>query len=318
MTLAPIAQIAAFAVFAFIALAGALGMATTMSMFRSAIFLMGSFIGVAGLFILLAADLIGLLQVMMYIGGMLVMVLFMVLFMHDPGGAMMADMEMAPIEKFFSLGIPAMNGHGGHGAMQHDQHDDDAEADNQAHGNQAHGNNGHDADHEHTAAHGGEGQVNGQHEAAAAEQSSADQMQHDDDMGGMMDMSMTTPIKRLAALLAVIAGVGLVALLLLRPAWPVVNAQPNPNSAQQVGNLLMSKYMLAFEGAGLLILLGIFSAVFLAQPGKHPDDASRAAHVAHDEPPVAAPEQPFAPLREAELRPEEEVSVNEAYDTARH
>lgn len=44
-------------------------MTMTMSMFRSGVFLMASFIGVAGLFILLSADLIGLLQVMMYVGG---------------------------------------------------------------------------------------------------------------------------------------------------------------------------------------------------------------------------------------------------------
>jgi NADH-quinone oxidoreductase subunit J len=32
------------------------------------------------------ADLIGALQIMMYLGGFLVMILFMVLVMHDPGG----------------------------------------------------------------------------------------------------------------------------------------------------------------------------------------------------------------------------------------
>lgn len=62
-------QAIAFTVFAFVATAGALGMTMTMSMFRSGVFLMASFIGVAGLFILLSADLIGLLQVMMYVGG---------------------------------------------------------------------------------------------------------------------------------------------------------------------------------------------------------------------------------------------------------
>ena len=41
-------EIIAFTVSAFIAIVGALGMTTTMSMFRSGIFLMASFIGVAG------------------------------------------------------------------------------------------------------------------------------------------------------------------------------------------------------------------------------------------------------------------------------
>ena len=58
----PDGQWIAFVVFGLIALAGALGMATTMSMFRSGIFLMASFMGVAGLFILLLADLLGFLQ----------------------------------------------------------------------------------------------------------------------------------------------------------------------------------------------------------------------------------------------------------------
>ncbi len=110
-----IAEMIAFGLSAFITVAGALGMATTMSMFRSGIFLMASFMGAAGLFILLSADLLGVLQIMMYIGGMLIMILFMVLFMPDPGGAMMADMPgmMTPIEKFFSLGLAPKNPEGG-------------------------------------------------------------------------------------------------------------------------------------------------------------------------------------------------------------
>ena len=42
---------------------------------------------------------------MMYIGGMLVMILFMALFSHDPGGDMMAGMDLPLVEKFFSLGL---------------------------------------------------------------------------------------------------------------------------------------------------------------------------------------------------------------------
>ncbi len=107
MNIAAAAQIFAFSVFALIAVAGAVGMTTTMSMFRSGIFLMASFIGVAGLFILLMADLLGMLQIMMYIGGMLVMILFMVFFSHDPGGEMMAKMKMPFIEKVFFTGTSA-------------------------------------------------------------------------------------------------------------------------------------------------------------------------------------------------------------------
>ena len=229
MEIAPAAQIFAFGLFSLIAIGGALGMTTTMSMFRSGIFLMASFIGVAGLFILLQADLLALLQVMMYIGGMLVMILFMVLFSGDPGGEMMASMmQLPPIEKFFSMGLAHQKDHG-------TGQDDDGEE------------HGGDGEHE---GHGGHG-------------------------GGHGDMSMFTPIKKPAAVLAIAVGVLLVGLVVLRPAWPVVDQTPNQNSPQQIGQMLMNKYMIAFEGAALLILLSIFGAVWAARPGSYPDAEDR-------------------------------------------
>lgn len=272
MIFGPVAQIVAFSLCALIAIAGALGMATTMSMFRSGIFLMASFIGVAGLFILLSADLLGLLQVMMYIGGMLVMILFMVLFSHDPGGAMMAGMQLPIIEKFFSLGLlpreqkqEEQSQHAGNG---HQPMEQNGQGDHAEHGDQ-------DAQHDHNG--------HGDHE------------DHEH-----MDMSMTTPIKKPAAVLAVLVGVILVGLLLLRPTWPVTTATPNPNSAEMVGRLLMGKYMLAFEGAGLLILIGIFGAVFLARAGHFPDERGREARVAVDAQPTAPEAPALQPIAEAE------------------
>ena len=236
MSPAGVAQVIAFALSSFIAVAGALGMATTMSMFRSAIFLMASFMGVAGLFILLSADLLGILQIMMYIGGMLVMVLFMVLFMQDPGGAVMATMPemMTPIERLFSLGLSRKDSHkvhpgGDHGHGQHDGHG----------------------------------------------------MDHMD----MSEMSMVTPVRGWAALLALATGSVLVALLLLRPSWPASLAMPDPRSAQQVGALLMDKYMVGFEGAGFLILIGIVGAVLAGHSRQHPDRSDRGARVAVEGPP---------------------------------
>jgi NADH-quinone oxidoreductase subunit J len=249
MSIGAAAEVVAFAASAFIAIAGALGMATTMSMFRSAIFLMASFMGVAGLFILLAADLLGLLQIMMYIGGMLVMVLFMVLFMQDPGGAMMAarpDM-MTPVERLFSLGL----------AWDNPQGDEpDRQCDSRAGGNY-------------------------DPEGARSGSGTMDEMD-------MAEMSMVTPVRAWAAWLAAAAGCGLVGLLLLRPSWPVSSAVPDPGSAEQVGSLLMGKYMVGFEGAGLLILIGIVGAVLAARSGHHSDAADRRARVA-----VAAPPPPI-------------------------
>lgn len=293
-------EIVTFAVCASIAIAGALGMTTTMSMFRSGIFLMASFIGVAGLFILLAADLIGVLQIMMYIGGFLVMILFMVLVMHDPGGAMMAGMDMALIERWFSKGLaPRGHPHGGH---MHDDHKD-------GHGSDREKNNA--AEH---AGGGGHERHSMQHGAHAAPDHQS--MQHGDDNGDeghamhdndgkhsgmdMSEMAMVTPVRAVAAWLAVAVGIMLVGMLLLRPAWRVVDALPDPDSARRIGELLMEKYMVAFEGAGFLILIGIFGAVLLARPSTYPDGSSRSAKVAVDKRPEPIADDGVPPLRHSQ------------------
>jgi NADH-quinone oxidoreductase subunit J len=266
VTVGEIAQVIAFAICALIAIIGALGMATTMSMFRSGIFLMASFFGVAGLFILLSADLLGLLQIMMYIGGMLVMILFMVLFMHDPGGAMMAGMGgMAPIERWFSRGLtpPKRDGHAGHEHRPHHRQNSQPHA--------AHDQIGSFKRHSETG--------NGM---------------------DMKDMSMVTPVRSTAVWLAAAVGVLLIGLLLFRTAWPIRATHPNADSARQVGHLLMEKYMIAFEGAGILILIGIFGAVLMARPSQFPDDPARVARVAIDKKPL--------PIADAALEPHVDYS----------
>lgn len=251
MSVAPAVEWVAFIAFALIAIAGALGMTTSMSMFRSGLFLMASFFGVAGLFILLAADLIALLQIMMYVGGMLVMILFMVLFMHDPGGAMMAGMDMNAVERFFTRGIAPQH-HAMKGGMEMDMD---------------------------------------------------------------MDMSMTTPLKRAAAWLAAASAVALSALLLLAPAWPFSGAAPDPRSALEVGELLMGKYMIAFEGAGLLILIGIFGAVYLARPGRHAGREAHGERVALAEHPAPIDDAKLAPLHGTGDSPDERSAAEMHRDT---
>lgn len=248
MPLQEILQSIAFGLLAFIAIAGAIGMTTTMSMFRSGIFLMASFIGVAGLFILLAADLMGLLQVMMYIGGMLVMILFMVLFMMDPGGAMMAAMPdmLSPIERLFSAGLQ-QDGTNAHVPAQSGMHASEKNMD-----------------------------MGGTHAGMKM-----DDMSKDMSMDSM-DMSMVTPVRTIAVWIASLIAVGLVILIVSRSNWHVVGLRPDPDSARAVGTLLLGKYMAGFEGAGFLILLGIFGAVFMAhaRSGKStPIEGGRTASV---------------------------------------
>lgn len=260
MYVSPALQWAAFGIFAFISMAGALGMATTMSMFRSGIFLMVSFIGVAGLFILLLADLLALLQIMMYIGGMLVMILFMLLFSGDPGGAMMSThMRLRGPEWFFSLGL-ARSPSGADGNNDNDSPDKEEDKRDQAR--------------------------DGHEEEGEKKESNGDN-----------DMSMFTPAKRGAAGLALGIGVLLIALLLWRPHWAVVAQMPDQDSPRRIGHLLMDKYMIAFEGAGLLILLGIFGAVLLQRPGKYPDSAHREElQAAVEETPAPVKTDPIKPL----------------------
>lgn len=346
MILGPAAQLLAFTLLSLIALLGALGMATTMSMFRSGIFLMASFIGTAGLFILLSADLLGILQVMMYIGGMLVMVLFMVLFMHDPGGSMMAGMKLPLVERFFSRGLlpkdkPDEGDPHAHAAQQHAGHDPhperaqpmshtDAETTRHAghsaasahdgmdhgapetgndHGMMAHEPSGDeprggasDADY---AGHDPEKSGPTEHDRMAAGGMSHEGMGHSSMSHEGMDMSgmsMVTPVRSWAALLGTLTGVFFVVLLLLRPAWPTVDAQPDPNSAEQVGLLLMDKYMMAFEGAGLLILIGIFGAVYLGRPDRHPSASGRETKVGVDELPPGLDDDTLKPLAPPTVR----------------
>ena len=288
MELGLAAQWAAFGVMAFISVAGALGMTTTMSMYRSAIFLMASFIGVGGLFILLMADLLGLLQVMMYIGGMLVMALFMVLFSGDPGGAMMTSMMSLPAaEKFFSLGLDRSGGEDGHdhGGHEDDSGDDEDSDDPTQHHGSGNGESSDDED------------ESGADESGNSEDEGNGEEEDDEDGGGMgMEPMFIVNQKVPAAILATVVGLGLSAMILFRPAWAIREALPQQNSAEQVGDLLMNKYMIAFEGAGLMILLGIFGAVFLSRPWRFPDPTGR------DEIQAAVAEVP-APVETDALEP---------------
>jgi NADH-quinone oxidoreductase subunit J len=71
-----------FYVLAAITVGSALGVAFSNSIVYSAFALMGTLLGVAALFVLLGADFLGVVQLLVYVGGILVLTLFAVMLTH--------------------------------------------------------------------------------------------------------------------------------------------------------------------------------------------------------------------------------------------
>lgn len=238
--LSPAAEWTLFVVLSAGALLGAYRMLRTMSMVRSGIFLMGSFCAVAGLFLVLSADLMASMQIMMYVGGMLVMIMFMVMMSPDPGGSMMG---IAPPEhegeakEFFCPMHPDVRSKEsgkcskcGMALQPIEMKASDAHPSSMQRGS---GN-----DHK--------------------RQPQSDQKEVQGGMG--TDMAMTHEFTRPAAVLGALVVAVLLAVI-FSVHWPAAAEMRSANSAMIVGKELLSRYMIAFEGAGLLILLGIAGAV---------------------------------------------------------
>ena len=80
----------------------------------------------------------------------------------------------------------------------------------------------------------------------------------------MVDMAMSTGQVRWALPISIIVTVAL-AVVVVRPIWPTTSQAPSRDAVTVVGELLLSKYMIAFEGAALLIVSGIVAAVMLGR-----------------------------------------------------
>lgn len=85
------------------------------SMVRAAYWLMASFIGVAGILVLMGAEFLGLVLVLMMAGEMTIMALFMVMFMMNPAGLNPMIMVhqhrtsiVAGVAAFLGLGVVAL------------------------------------------------------------------------------------------------------------------------------------------------------------------------------------------------------------------
>lgn len=71
-----------FFVIAGLTVVSAAGVAFSPNIVYSAFSLMGAFMGVAGLYVFLAADFVAVIQVLIYVGGILVLMLFAVMLTH--------------------------------------------------------------------------------------------------------------------------------------------------------------------------------------------------------------------------------------------
>jgi NADH:ubiquinone oxidoreductase subunit 6 (subunit J) len=68
-----------FIILSAVALIGAIGVVTMRNLFRTALFLVLSFIGVAGFYILLEAELLAMIQLLVYVGAIAILIIFAIM-----------------------------------------------------------------------------------------------------------------------------------------------------------------------------------------------------------------------------------------------
>jgi len=71
-----------FYVLAAVTIVSAAGVACSSNIVYSAFSLLGTFMGVAGLYVMLAADFVAVIQVLIYVGGIMVLMIFAVMLTH--------------------------------------------------------------------------------------------------------------------------------------------------------------------------------------------------------------------------------------------
>jgi predicted nucleic-acid-binding Zn-ribbon protein len=101
----------------------------------------------------------------------------------------------------------------------------------------------------------------------------------------MVGMAMSTAQLPWAIVLGAASALLLIVLVILIP-WPLAHASPTQDATNAVGQLLLSRYMIGFEGAAFLILAGIAGAVLLAKRESMPQQQSQTQHARSDETPA--------------------------------
>ena len=79
----------------------AIGVALTKNVFYSAMALMGALLGASGLYVFLAADFVAVVQVLVYVGGILVLTLFAIMLTHQIAEVQVSNRSVGRLPAFF-------------------------------------------------------------------------------------------------------------------------------------------------------------------------------------------------------------------------
>jgi NADH-quinone oxidoreductase subunit J len=94
-----------FFLIATITVVSAAGVAFSNNIVYSAFALMGTLMGAAGLFVLLAADFVAVVQVLIYVGGILVLTLFAVMLTHRIADVRVSNRSLGRLPALVVIGI---------------------------------------------------------------------------------------------------------------------------------------------------------------------------------------------------------------------
>jgi len=94
-----------FCLIAGLTVVSAAGVAFSSNIVYSAFSLMGTFMGVAGLYVLLAADFVAVVQVLIYVGGILVLTLFAVMLTHRIADVRISNRSVGGIPAFLIIAV---------------------------------------------------------------------------------------------------------------------------------------------------------------------------------------------------------------------
>ena len=92
-----------FYLLATLAVASAVGVALSRNILHSAFSLLGTLAGVAGLYFMLGADFVAVIQLLIYVGGILVLILFAVLLTRE-----ITDIKISNLSVSLLAGVPAV------------------------------------------------------------------------------------------------------------------------------------------------------------------------------------------------------------------